>query len=528
MLDYSELLRRLIKQESGGNPRAVSKAGALGLMQLMPGTARETAGRIGLDLPADDAGFREALFDPATNQKIGESYFKSQLDAFGGDQAAALVAYNGGPGRARRWLAGGRNDALLPAETRNYYRSILGMRSPTPEQSGVVPFILPQTPETPMKSFGGGSNSILGEDWGPILGALGVGILQGDDIGDGIGRGMSMILPMMEERRQRSRRSQALQGLLGGGNLGLSPEMMGYLTDDPELGGAVAQAYIKQRLFPDPPEQSKPSSIVADLKAAGLTPGTPEWREAITNHYAKDRAAPNLQLTEIYDPATGGKRKVQFNPATGELMPIGGVAAPDAPRETALDKAKAKSIVDQASTSIESAAAARRMLPIVSQLEAISKGDQGDLERAIGPSAGYEFYQSTIGQVPGLGSPALHAKISNLAAQLNADLGRVWLAGQGSASDTERKMVQDAIGKLTTARNKEEFDNQVRQIKTRINQKLVEGAKANKAVPGLDVLGGEVGGSNPLAEARRAIARGADRNAVIQRLRQNGIDPAGL
>jgi soluble lytic murein transglycosylase-like protein len=99
------LLAGLIKQESGFNPHAGSGAGAQGLTQLMPATARG----LGVTNP----------FDPAQSIMGGAKYLKQQLDAFGGDVTKALAAYNAGPGAVQRF--GG----VPPyAETQNYVRVV--------------------------------------------------------------------------------------------------------------------------------------------------------------------------------------------------------------------------------------------------------------------------------------------------------------------------------------------------------------------------------------------------------------------
>lgn len=116
---WDALLRAMVGQESGGNPNAVSPKGALGMMQLMPGTAR--------DLGVDPN-------NPAQNVEGGSRYMHQLLSHYSGDGALnqtgdirplaeALAAYNAGPGRVDAVLAG---KATLPAETQNYVASILG------------------------------------------------------------------------------------------------------------------------------------------------------------------------------------------------------------------------------------------------------------------------------------------------------------------------------------------------------------------------------------------------------------------
>ena len=104
-----ELALAVMGQESGGKPGAVSPKGALGLMQLMPATAKE----LGVD-PRD----------PVQNVQGGLRYLKQQLDAFGGDEAKALAAYNAGPGAVQKY----RNTVPPYRETRDYVVRVLAER----------------------------------------------------------------------------------------------------------------------------------------------------------------------------------------------------------------------------------------------------------------------------------------------------------------------------------------------------------------------------------------------------------------
>lgn len=109
-----QLIRAIVYHESRGNPNAVSPAGAGGQMQLMPETAKE----MGVT----------NVFDSEQNIRGGIRYLKKLLKAFGGDMHLAIAAYNGGPGRIKKWLANGADPAKLPKETRQYVENILGSR----------------------------------------------------------------------------------------------------------------------------------------------------------------------------------------------------------------------------------------------------------------------------------------------------------------------------------------------------------------------------------------------------------------
>ncbi|HKC24804.1 MAG TPA: lytic transglycosylase domain-containing protein, partial [Thermoanaerobaculia bacterium] len=118
------LLFALIRQESLFQPLVTSRAGAVGLMQVMPATGRLLARR-----ERRRAG---DLKDPAENLRLGARYLASLVRLFGGDEAAALAAYNAGPGRMLRWRREGkslRRDELLESipmrEPRDYVKRVL-------------------------------------------------------------------------------------------------------------------------------------------------------------------------------------------------------------------------------------------------------------------------------------------------------------------------------------------------------------------------------------------------------------------
>ena len=89
----------IARQESALNPTARSPVGAMGLMQLMPATAQQTARSSGLRYRGS-----ADLLDPATNVQLGSHYMRNMLDDFGQNRILAAAAYNAGPGRVRQWL----------------------------------------------------------------------------------------------------------------------------------------------------------------------------------------------------------------------------------------------------------------------------------------------------------------------------------------------------------------------------------------------------------------------------------------
>ncbi len=125
-LDLS-IVYGLMRRESLFDPLARSRVGALGLMQLMPATARRVAKRLGWNKPGT-----EEILAVDNNIRLGTSYFRSVLDRFDANIPLAAAAYNAGPRNVQKWLPEGEPlDADLWVETvpfretRNYIQAVL-------------------------------------------------------------------------------------------------------------------------------------------------------------------------------------------------------------------------------------------------------------------------------------------------------------------------------------------------------------------------------------------------------------------
>ncbi|MCK6431477.1 MAG: lytic transglycosylase domain-containing protein [Burkholderiaceae bacterium] len=136
----------LIRQETRFMAQLRSHAGASGLMQLMPATARWVARKTGAELRPQQP---EQLFEPELNLKLGTAYLRMVLDDLSGSLPLAAAAYNAGPGRPRRWREG---PTLEPAawaeavpfdETRDYIKKVLA--------NSVVYALLMRSPDAALK-----------------------------------------------------------------------------------------------------------------------------------------------------------------------------------------------------------------------------------------------------------------------------------------------------------------------------------------------------------------------------------------
>ena len=144
------LAHGISRQESSFDPYAISHAGARGMMQLMPGTARDEAGKMGVGFDS-----YRLMSDPSYNVLIGSAYFNRLLNTWNGSVPLAVAAYNAGSGNVRKWIdrygdPRGQVDTLkwieaIPyTETRAYVQRVIensvvydSLRSSSPQQTAI-------------------------------------------------------------------------------------------------------------------------------------------------------------------------------------------------------------------------------------------------------------------------------------------------------------------------------------------------------------------------------------------------------
>jgi len=124
---HSSWVFAITRQESAFMDDARSGAGAMGLMQLMPATAKETSRKFSIPLASP-----QSVLDPDKNIQLGAAYLSQVHGQFNGNRVLASAAYNAGPGRVRQWLRGANHlsfdvwvESIPFDETRQYVQNVL-------------------------------------------------------------------------------------------------------------------------------------------------------------------------------------------------------------------------------------------------------------------------------------------------------------------------------------------------------------------------------------------------------------------
>src|SRR5208283_3888032 len=147
--DLDAILDRMTNRESGGNAQAKGKKGEVGLLQVMPDTARQ----YGVD--------PKLLTNPVVNRWVAKRYLTDLLGEFKGNLGLAIAGYNAGPGRVR--------SGSIPASTSSYVRDVLGNESgptlaasrPAASAPSARPSIVTQTGMVPPAPPKGSASKVL-------------------------------------------------------------------------------------------------------------------------------------------------------------------------------------------------------------------------------------------------------------------------------------------------------------------------------------------------------------------------------
>lgn len=143
------LILSIVRQESNFQPKAVSVAGAQGLMQLLPTTAKQVAKTMNVAFTP-----QRLVSDPDFNIRLGSGFLQQMIDSFNGSYVLAIASYNAGPARARQWVRefGDPRDSVVDAvdwvemipfgETRNYVQRVLEALQVYRRRLGATEFIL--------------------------------------------------------------------------------------------------------------------------------------------------------------------------------------------------------------------------------------------------------------------------------------------------------------------------------------------------------------------------------------------------
>ena len=301
--------------DRSGKP-LTSPAGAIGIAQVMPGTAPEAARLAGL--PFDDNRYRN---DPDYNLALGKAYYEKQLADFG-DERLAAAAYNAGPGAVRRALQKGGPDNWinnLPRETQNYVRDVFGA-APAGRGSAGAP--------APGIRFG---EAIPGTGKGPKVAAEALTAMEG----------VTAKYDKTIELAERLLKNPALDGIIGNvqGNipetvLSLSSQDAANALSDYNALLAVAGFQELQAMRDASPtggalgqvSDSENRLLQQSAFASSRTQSEPKFRESLRT-YLKLLRESKGRVEKAYERTYGGRfapqRAPAAAPAAGQRRPLG-------------------------------------------------------------------------------------------------------------------------------------------------------------------------------------------------------------
>jgi hypothetical protein len=313
----SEEMHALEMQESGGRdilgPVTRSGERAEGPRQLMPATQRDPGFGV---RPLNQALTGDERL--AEHRRFSDDYYGAMVRRYNGDRDAARIAYNGGPRRADDWLKAGRNDAVIPAESANYYKQIEGRMGPraatlvakASSAGGDQPAGDPYKGKAD-RATGGLLKRTFGIDFNPLnlteperkaLMVAGLSMLSHGNVGRGGLAGMQYLSGVeageREEAREASKLSQQMRvdqraveaAARAERREGRADEREDRLasSDEKRLDLAQKEYDLKTKQGPGKSDAAKRAID------AGLTPGTPEYNDYVLKGPEKAAKAAEL------------------------------------------------------------------------------------------------------------------------------------------------------------------------------------------------------------------------------------------
>lgn len=454
-----DIFVRQIETESGFNPRAVSSAGAGGLAQIMPATARQPG--FGID-PISD----EARFDPEASLNFGAQYMRAMLDRYDGDYRRALAAYNAGPRAVDR-----ANGLPNIAETQNYVNRILGGQG----DGTVVASSRGMGEDNPMGLLGAlgiqrRDPSAEGETALPFYqrptfqNTMGRLALAFNELRDEPSRTLPAIINARQEGRRESAQANRTIDWLSSQPNGAPYAQMIEAGASP---AAAIQAYLEaQRAAAsgaDTPAGFRLLQMQAE--AAGLEPGTPEYQEFMLYGGAQRDNRPTAFMA-LHEQALAAGYE-EGSPEYQEFMRTRGageVAAARAQGAAAgaagVDLAGARVSADRTLNLIDLVRNDPALPDMIGPVEGILPNISADARR----------FQSRLDQLQGVA----FLEAYNM------------LRGGGQITENEGNKAQDAIARLQTAQSEEDF----LQALTEFEDAVRVGIQKLEAQAGVGVGGG--------------------------------------
>lgn len=494
--DRDALHRAQLMAESAGNPNAISPVGAMGLMQVMPDTARQPG--FGLQRLANP-------MDPKANEAFGRAYMDKMLGRYKNDPRRALAAYNWGAGNADKWDG---NVNSLPAETRNYIAKIMPQatqpggqqaiegvapageaQTPSPAMAPQqVPYQSPLSPPKAPEASPMMPKSIFGLSTKPMdpntqmgrmvqaAGQFGQGLLSGNGWGEGVSQGLANVDKNVIAPMQAQQRVQQAAGGFGLNDqqtaaLGLlSPEQAGGVLAQQAFPRATAPTELQRNLQLLPQDQRQRAiEIATGLSPRAAAPsggpsysktpvyGTDESGNTVLGTIGSDGSFKKID-TGGFNVANGldkidtGTEIITRDKRTGDVINVTQKDLAGAERQKVTGKIEGTSQAEASTQLTQTLATAEDTLRVIDSIL-----DDPALERGTGLS-------STFNAVPGTQGFDFQQKANQLQGKAFLQAFES-LKGGGQITEPEGRKATEAIASLSTGQSEKAYRRSLGELR---------------------------------------------------------------